>query len=91
VGEKLKAPVFYQPVGCDKCDNTGYKWRVGLYEVLEITPGVKEMILAGTSAYNINKQAVQDGMISLEQDWIMKALNGLTSLEEVYKVSKTQR
>jgi len=46
-----------------------------LYEVLEITPGVKEMVLAGSSAYDINRQAIKDGMISLEQDGIMKALN----------------
>ena len=49
------------------------------------------MILAWNSAYNINNQAVKDWMISLEQDWIMKALNGLTSLEEVYRVAKSQK
>jgi type II secretory ATPase GspE/PulE/Tfp pilus assembly ATPase PilB-like protein len=49
------------------------------------------MVLSGASAFNINKQAIKDGMISLEQDGIMKALNGLTSLEEVYRVSKSQK
>lgn len=91
VWDKLKSPTFYGPVGCDECDGNGYKWRVWLYEVLEITPGVKEMVLSGASAFNINKQAIKDGMISLEQDGIMKALNGLTSLEEVYRVSKSQK
>ena len=86
----LKSPVFYKPQGCPECDNNGYKWRVWIYEMLEITPGVKEMILRGDSAYNINKQAIKDGMISLEQDGIIKALQGHTSLEEVYRVSKTQ-
>ncbi|MFA5917349.1 MAG: GspE/PulE family protein [Candidatus Gracilibacteria bacterium] len=89
VGDKLQNPVFYKAVGCDMCDNIGYKGRVGIYEVLEITPGVKTMILAGQSAFNINIQAMKDGMISLEQDGIMKALNGLTTLEEVYKAAKT--
>lgn len=88
--EILKSPKFYEPVGCEHCDHTGYKWRVWLYEVLEMTDGVKEMVLNGQSAFNINKQAIQDGMISLEQDGIMKALNGLTSLQEVYSVAKTQ-
>lgn len=88
--EKLKNPVFYEAVGCEKCDNIWYKWRVWMYEVLEITSWVKELILSGSSAYNINKQAIKDGMISLEQDWIMKALNWLTSLEEVYRASKSQ-
>ena len=88
--EMLKNPYFYQPVWCDSCEQNGYKWRVGLYEMLEITPWVKEMILRGDSAFNINKQAIIDGMISLEQDGIIKALQWHTSLEEVYRVSKTQ-
>lgn len=90
VWDKLKTPIFYKPVWCEKCDNSWYKWRVWLYEVLEITPWVKEMVLSGSSAYNINKKAIEDWMISLEQDWLIKALNWLTSLEEVYRVSKTQ-
>jgi type IV pilus assembly protein PilB len=88
--EKLKNPIFYEAVWCEKCDNTWYKWRIWMYEVLEITSWVKELILSGSSAYNINKQAIKDGMVSLEQDWIMKALNWLTSLEEVYRASKSQ-
>jgi type II secretory ATPase GspE/PulE/Tfp pilus assembly ATPase PilB-like protein len=48
------------------------------------------MILQGQSAFNINIQAIKDGMISLEQDGIMKALNGETSLEEVYSVARSQ-
>jgi type IV pilus assembly protein PilB len=91
IWDKLKNPFFYEPVGCDKCENTWYKWRVWLYEVLEITPWVKEMVLSWSSAFNINKQAIKDWMISLEQDGIMKALNGLTSLEEVYRVAKSQK
>lgn len=90
VWSKLKNPVFYQPVWCEKCEDSGYKWRVWLYEVLQISSGVKEMILAWQSAFNINKQAIIDWMISLEQDGIMKALNWQTSLEEVYRVAKTQ-
>ena len=91
VWDELKNPIFYEPVWCEHCNWLWYKWRVWLYEVLEITPWVKEMILAWNSAYNINNQAVKDWMISLEQDWIMKALNGLTSLEEVYRVAKSQK
>lgn len=86
----LKQPKFYRPGWCEKCENTWYKWRVWLYEVLEISDWVKEMVLAWSSAFNINKQAIKDWMISLEQDWIIKALNWLTSLEEVYSVAKTQ-
>ena len=88
VWDKLKNPVFYWPVWCEKCDNSGYKWRVWIYEVLEVTPWVKEMILDWSSAFNINRQAIKDWMISLEQDWILKALNWDTSLEEIYRVVK---
>jgi len=91
VWDKLKSPVFYEPVWCKICDNSWYKWRVWLYEAMEITPNIKEMILNWQSAFNINIQAIKDWMISLEQDGIMKALNGLTSLEEVYRVAKSQK
>lgn len=91
VWDKLKNPIFYEAVWCDECWWTWYKWRVWLYEVLEITPWVKEMILSWSSAFSINNQAIKDWMISLEQDWVMKALNGQTSLEEVYRVAKSQK
>ncbi len=90
VWDKLKNPYFYKAVWCDKCDNSWYKWRVWIYEVLEISPWVKKMILNWDSAFSINIQAIKDWMISLEQDWIMKALNWETSLEEVYRVAKSQ-
>ncbi len=85
--EVLQEPVFYEPVGCEHC-NDGYKGRIGIYEILEITPVIKDMILKETSAVDIHEAAIKDGMISLEQDGIMKALNGLTSLEEVYTAAK---
>lgn len=90
VWDKLKNPVFYEAVWCEQCDKTWYRWRIWIYEVLQITPWVKDMILSWASAFNINIQAIKDWMISLEQDWIMKALNGVTSLEEVYRASKSQ-
>ena len=88
--EKMKSPVFYKAVWCDTCGWNGYKGRVGMYEMLEISPWVKDMILRWDSAFNINRQAIKDGMISLEQDGIIKALQWQTTLEEVYRVSKTQ-
>jgi len=86
--EILQNPVFYEPVGCAECKNIGYKWRVGIYEILEITNNVKKMIIEGASATMINEVAIADGMISLEQDGIIKALNGVTSLAEVYAAAK---
>lgn len=84
----LSNPHFYEPVGCDKCNHTGYAGRVGIYEILEITLPIKELILSGASATMINERAIDDGMISLEQDGIIKALLGHTSLHEVYAAAK---
>lgn len=86
--EILQKPLFYEAVGCSECDNIGYRGRVGIYEIMEITPAIKKMILDGASATIINEAAIDDGMISLEQDGIIKAINGTTSLEEVYSAAK---
>ncbi len=86
--EILQKPTFYESVGCAQCENIGYHGRLGIYEILEITPNVKKLINEGSSATIINDVAIQDGMISLEQDGIIKALNGLTSLEEVYSAAR---
>lgn len=86
--EVLQKPLFYEAVGCPECENIGYKGRVGIYEILEITASVKKLIIDGASATIINEAAITDGMISLEQDGIIKALNGRTSLDEVYSAAK---
>ena len=86
--EILQNPVFYEPAGCDHCGNSGYSGRVGIYEIMEIGPEIKKLILEGASGVQINETAIDAGMISLEQDGIMKALNGLTSLDEVYAAAK---
>lgn len=86
--EILQNPQFYEAVGCPECDNIGYRGRVGIYEILEITQNIKKMIIDWASATMINEVAIQDGMISLEQDGIIKALNGITTLEEVYAAAK---
>ncbi len=86
--EKMQKACFYEPVGCDQCNNSGYSGRVGIYEIMEITPRIKELISEWASAMQINDVAIQDGMISLEQDGIIKALNGMSSLAEVYAAAK---
>ena len=86
--ERLAAPIFYEAVGCEQCNQTGYAGRVGLYEIMEITTSIKEAIIRGDSSVAINEAAIIAGMISLEQDGIMKALCGLSSLSEVYAAAK---
>ncbi len=86
--EILQNPKFYEPVGCEHCGNSGYSGRAGIYEIMEIGPEIKKLILDNASGVQINETAIDAGMISLEQDGIMKALNGLTSLDEVYAAAK---
>lgn len=74
--------------GCDECNHTGYKGRVGIYEVLDNTVEVQKLIMANASANEINDQALLDGMISMKVDGIVKVLRGDTSLEEVYGATK---
>lgn len=86
--ELIENPVFYEPVGCELCGQTGYKGRVGIYEILEISPRIKELIFSGSSAIAIHEAAMDEGMTSLEQDGIIRAMNGVTSLVEVYSAAK---
>lgn len=88
--EQTKNPTFWKENehGCAECDGIGYKGRVGLYEVMRMNNEIRRMILARASAIDIEKVAMKNGMISLEQAGIIKALNGITSLEEIYRVAK---
>ena len=79
---------FYTGAGCDACHGTGYKGRVGLYEILMKDEAIEQMILAeGISEYEVRKIATQQGMVSMTQDGLLKALEGLTSVEEVKRVA----
>jgi type IV pilus assembly protein PilB len=69
--------------GCDTCNNTGYKGRVGLYEVMEITEELRELILVGASALELRKKAVEEGMITLRRSGLQKVIDGVTTIEEV--------
>jgi len=76
---------IYKGKGCSKCNNTGYKGRVGLYEVMEITDDIRELILIGASALELRKRAVENGMLTLRQSGLVKIRNGVTTLEEVVR------
>jgi type IV pilus assembly protein PilB len=69
--------------GCEKCNNTGYKGRVGLYEVMEVTDELRELVLVGASALELRRKAIEEGMITLRQSGLRKVKDGLTSIEEV--------
>jgi type IV pilus assembly protein PilB len=71
--------------GCEKCNNTGYKGRVGLYEVMEIGEELRELILVGASGLELRRKAVDEGMITLRQSGLRKVKDGMTTLEEVVR------
>jgi type IV pilus assembly protein PilB len=71
--------------GCERCSNTGYKGRVGLYEVLEVDDELKEMILSGGSAFELRQKAMQSGMMTLRMSGLQKIRDGMTSVEEVVR------
>jgi len=71
--------------GCDRCNQTGYKGRVGLYEVMEIGEELRELILVGASGLELRRKAVDEGMITLRQSGLRKVRDGLTSIEEVVR------
>ncbi|MFA4891234.1 MAG: GspE/PulE family protein [Candidatus Gracilibacteria bacterium] len=79
---------FYAGKGCEKCNKTGFHGRVGLYEVLRIDNKVRKAIFDKLSTLEIHDIALQEGMLTLEQAGIIRALEGVTSLDEVYRVSK---
>jgi type IV pilus assembly protein PilB len=75
----------YRGSGCEKCNKTGYKGRLGLYEVMEITDELRELILVGASALELRRKAIEDGMITLRGSGLRKVAAGITSIEEVLR------
>ncbi|MDQ1559116.1 MAG: type pilus assembly protein PilB [Pyrinomonadaceae bacterium] len=76
---------IFKGKGCAKCNNTGYKGRVGLYEVMEITDDIRELILIGASALELRKRAIENGMLTLRASGLVKIRNGVTTIEEVVR------
>ncbi len=78
---------LYRPVGCDKCHGLGFKGRIGIFEVLTISESVEKLILEMGSEREITQAALEDGMITMAQDGILKAIEGVTSMEEVWRAT----
>jgi type II secretory ATPase GspE/PulE/Tfp pilus assembly ATPase PilB-like protein len=74
--------------GCPQCGNTGYSGRIGVFEVLPITEKIGRLILEHAPDSEIEKQAVLEGMITMKQDGYLKAIEGITTLEEVIRVAQ---
>lgn len=82
---ELAEITFYKGTGCSSCGDTGYRGRAGLYEVMELTPALRRMILQGGSADELKEKAIEEGMLTLRMDGIMKLRKGITTLEEIVK------
>ncbi len=80
-----KSVKLFRGKGCDRCSNTGYKGRVGLYEVMEVGDEVRELILSGASAVELRNKAIETGMISLRASGLQKIKDGVTTIEEVVR------
>jgi type IV pilus assembly protein PilB len=83
--QEAKTIKTYKGKGCPTCNGTGYKGRVGLYEVMEVDDDMRELILVGASAIELKKKAIEHGMISLRQSGLIKIRDGVTTLEEVLR------
>ena len=90
LGLEKDAPLkIYYGEGCEACGDTGYKGRIGLYEILEMSNKLKDLILKSSSPLEIEKQAIKEGMKTLEHDGVEKILAGITTPEEVYSVARS--
>jgi type IV pilus assembly protein PilB len=76
---------MYRGRGCETCLNTGYKGRIGLYEVMEVTDELRELIIIGASAIELRRKAIELGMITLRESGLYKLREGVTTVEEVVK------
>lgn len=76
------------PEGCDECGRTGFKGRVGIYEVLDISRAVQKMITENATSDEIQDQAISEGMITMQADGLVKTLRGNTTLDEVLRVTR---
>ena len=79
---------FYEGQGCEKCGHTGYKSRMGIYEVLDVTENIRKLIVSRATTSQIQEQGAAEGMIVMWQDGFIKAHLGLTTIDEVLRVSK---
>jgi type IV pilus assembly protein PilB len=79
--------VFYQIKGCPKCEHTGYRGRMAIYEILSISTSLENLIMERASAHELYRQALKDGLVSLRRSGIAKVLDGRTSLDEIMRVT----
>ncbi len=86
IGVDPGTALFYKAKGCVECANTGYKGRIGLFEILEMSPAIEELIIKNASSADLEAQAVKEGMILIRKDALYKAVTGDITIEEALRV-----
>ena len=84
---KIKGTKFFHGKGCEKCLGTGFMGRTGIFEFLPLSNDIRRMIIGRAEAYEIKEQAIREGMVTLLADGLQKAMAGVTTIEEVLRVS----
>ena len=86
--EKVRGEIkeLFRPAGCTRCGRTGFRGRMGLYEVMPVTEEIERLTAEAKSSDDINRLAVEQGMITLREDGLEKARLGMTSVDEIFRV-----
>lgn len=84
----MKAPEFFQGKGCDKCNSIGYKGRLGIFEFLMVSPDFQRAVIENSTLHELKAVAIKEGMLTMEQDGFLKAIEGKVNIVEVLKVIK---
>ena len=87
-GIDLKKIKIYKGEGCRTCGDTGYQGRIGIYEVVPLSPTIKTMIIERKEDSILEEIAIKEGMITMMQDGLIKALKGVTTIEEILRVTE---
>jgi type IV pilus assembly protein PilB len=83
--EDASVVVPMRGAGCEKCNGTGYKGRVGLYEVMDMTDSLRELVLVGASSLELRRKAVDEGMVTLRNSGLQKIKEGVATIAEVLR------
>jgi type IV pilus assembly protein PilB len=86
--KKFEDLPFFKGQGCDKCSTTGYRGRIGIHEILEVTPAIADMIIKHSSSQELQDAGEAAGMILMWQDGFIKAVQGVTTIDEILRVTK---
>ena len=85
---KWKDVKFYKNVGCEQCNNNGYRGRIGIFEVLAVDAEMEKLISQKASTDEMEAKSKRDGLLTMLEDGFVKAVQGITTLEEVMRVTK---